>query len=74
MAGSRRHSVADLTPEQLRQRKESIQNIQITDSKGRTRSVAVDDLTEADKALAAEFGYKPVRTQYPTIRDLLHRH
>ena len=56
----RHHSISDLSPDELRRRKESIQNVQITDSKGRTRSVAVEDLTEADKALAAEFGYKPV--------------
>ena len=60
MAEPRKHSVADLSPEQFRQRKESVQNVQIRDAKGRTHSVAVDDLTEADKALAAEFGYKPV--------------
>lgn len=55
-----RTSITDLTPEQLRQRKESINNIEIRDAKGRVRSVAVEDLTEADRALAAEFGYKPV--------------
>ncbi len=56
----RHHSIAELTPEQLRQRKESIVNLEVRDGRGRVRSVAVGDLTEADKALAAEFGYKPV--------------
>ncbi|KAK5167607.1 polyamine transporter tpo5 [Saxophila tyrrhenica] len=53
-------TTADLSPEQLRQRRESLTTVELRDSKGRTRSVAVEDLTEADKALAAEFGYKPV--------------
>jgi hypothetical protein len=60
MADHRKHSVADMSPEELQQRKESLTNIEIRDRDGRMRSVAVEDLTEADKALAAEFGYKPV--------------
>ena len=58
MVGSK--SQAALTPEDLQRRKESVTAVEIQDSKGRTRSVAVGDLSEADAALAAEFGYKPV--------------
>lgn len=42
----------------VRHRKASL--IEIQDASGHTRAVNIDDLNEADRALAAEFGYKPV--------------
>jgi hypothetical protein len=57
---ARRHSQTEFTPEELRHRRESIKNVEIIGPGGQRRSVAVEDLTEADRALAAEFGYKPV--------------
>lgn len=56
----RRASQTGLSPEELRHRKESIQSVEIMGPNGQRRSVAVGDLSEADRALAAEFGYKPV--------------
>lgn len=49
-----------LDPEELRRRKSSVGAVEITGPGGQTRMVAVDELNEADRALAAEFGYKPV--------------
>lgn len=42
----------------VRRRKSSV--VEITDSEGRIRTVPVDELNDADRALAAQFGYKPV--------------
>ena len=53
-------SQADLSPGELNRRKESITSVEIMGPGGQRRSVAVGDLSEADRALAAEFGYKPV--------------
>lgn len=41
-------------------RRRSVGNVEIQDADGRKRSVALDDLTDADRALAEKFGYKPV--------------
>ena len=57
---ARKHSQTELSPEELHQRRDSIKNVEIIGPGGQRRSVAVEDLTEADRALAAEFGYKPV--------------
>ena len=38
----------------------SLSMLELPGPDGRRRSVAVEDLNEADRALAAEFGYKPV--------------
>ena len=47
-----------LTPEDVQRRKSSV--VEILGPNGTARVVAVEDLNEADRALAAEFGYKPV--------------
>ena len=52
--------VSQLSPEEIGRRKSSGGLIEIQDGRGRTRSVAIEDLNDADRALAAEFGYKPV--------------
>lgn len=41
-------------------RKDSVPAIEIQDGQGRRRTVQLSDLNDADKQLAAEFGYKPV--------------
>ena len=42
-------------------RRRSVGTVEITDGRGRRRTVQLDELNEADRALAAQFGYKPVR-------------
>ena len=42
-------------------RKRSVGLIELQDSTGRRNTVQLEDLTEADRALAEKFGYKPVR-------------
>lgn len=49
-----------MSPDDLQRRKESITSVEIRGPGGQRKSVAVEDLSEADRALAAEFGYKPV--------------
>jgi hypothetical protein len=44
--------------EDIRRRKSS--TVGITGANGEVRNVPIDELSEADRALAAEFGYKPV--------------
>lgn len=41
-------------------RKRSTGVLELQDDKGRRRTVQLDELNDADQALAAEFGYKPV--------------
>ncbi|KAI1610672.1 amino acid permease-domain-containing protein [Exophiala viscosa] len=41
-------------------RRRSVGTVEITDGRGRRRTVQLDELNEADRALAAQFGYKPV--------------
>lgn len=41
-------------------RKGSVGQIELTDDKGRRRTVQLDELTAADRELAEKFGYKPV--------------
>ena len=48
----------ELTQEDVNRRKSSV--IEINDAHGNVRRVSVSQLNEADKALAAEFGYQPV--------------
>lgn len=52
--------MADLAvnDEHYRRRKSSL--VEIQDPNGRRRTVQLEELNEADRALAAEFGYKPV--------------
>lgn len=47
-----------LTENDIERRKASV--IEITDADGNARRVSVAQLNEADRALAAEFGYQPV--------------
>jgi hypothetical protein len=42
-------------------RRRSVGTIEMTDDKGRRKTVQLDELNEADRALAEQFGYKPVR-------------
>lgn len=42
-------------------RRRSNGTIEMTDDKGRRKTVQLDELNEADRALAEQFGYKPVR-------------
>jgi hypothetical protein len=46
--------------EGLRQRQKSVAAIEVVDDKGHRKTVHLEDLTEADRALAEQFGYKPV--------------
>ncbi|KAL9105544.1 MAG: hypothetical protein Q9227_009288 [Pyrenula ochraceoflavens] len=41
-------------------RKESAPAVELQDAKGRRRTVQLNELSDADRALAEEFGYKPV--------------
>lgn len=41
-------------------RRHSVGTVEIQDAKGRRRTVQLDELNAADRALAEEFGYKPV--------------
>lgn len=47
----------DILPEDMRQRKGSLV---IQGPGGQARTVDLEDMSDADRALAAEFGYKPV--------------
>jgi hypothetical protein len=42
-------------------RRRSNGTVEMTDDKGRRKTVQLDELNEADRALAEQFGYKPVR-------------
>jgi hypothetical protein len=44
--------------EDLRRRSHGV--IELQDDKGRRRTVQLEELSEADRALAEKFGYKPV--------------
>ena len=41
-------------------RKRSVGVVELTDSSGRRKTVALETLSDADRELAAKFGYKPV--------------
>jgi hypothetical protein len=44
----------------LRQRKQSVGAFQIATENGTTRTVQLDELSDADRELAEKFGYNPV--------------
>ena len=44
-------------------RRRSMGSVELTDKSGRRRTVQLDELNEADRALAEKFGYKPVRSR-----------
>ena len=48
------------TPIESQMRRRSVGAIEIADERGRRKTVQLDDLNEADRALAEKFGYKPV--------------
>ena len=52
----------DGVPSDLRKR--SVGTIELQDGRGRRHTVQVEDLSEADRALAEQFGYKPVRMPF----------
>jgi hypothetical protein len=41
-------------------RRHSVGTVEIQDAKGRRKTVQLDELNAADRALAEQFGYKPV--------------
>ncbi|KAK4546464.1 hypothetical protein LTR36_002141 [Oleoguttula mirabilis] len=49
-----------LAPTELRQRKQSVGTVELQGPGGVVRTVNLEEMNEADRALAAEFGYKPV--------------
>ncbi|OQO14761.1 hypothetical protein B0A48_00143 [Cryoendolithus antarcticus] len=49
-----------INPGETRQRKQSVGAMELQGPGGTVRTVALEEMTEADRALAAEFGYKPV--------------
>lgn len=42
-------------------RKRSVAAIELEDGSGRRNTIQIEDLSEADRALAEKFGYNPVR-------------
>lgn len=44
----------------MAERKASVGRIELQDDNGRRRTIQLDDLNDADRALAEKFGYKPV--------------
>lgn len=42
-------------------RKRSVGTVELQTADGRRKTVQLDDLSAADRALAEQFGYKPVR-------------
>lgn len=51
------------TPKESQIRKRSVGAVEMQDEFGRRKTVQLDDMTEADRALAEKFGYKPVSIQ-----------
>ncbi|KAK3669341.1 polyamine transporter tpo5 [Recurvomyces mirabilis] len=49
-----------LAPADVRRRKSSVGAVEMQGPGGTVRTVQLEDMSEADRALAAEFGYKPV--------------
>jgi len=49
-----------LESRELRNRKNSVGTVELQGPGGQVRTVNLDEMTDADRALAAEFGYKPV--------------
>lgn len=49
-----------LEPRELRNRKNSVGTVELQGPGGQVRTVNLEEMTDADRALAAEFGYKPV--------------
>lgn len=49
-----------ITSRESRMRKSSVGTVEMQNPNGSTQVVNLEDLTDADRALAAEFGYKPV--------------
>lgn len=52
------------TPAESQMRKRSTGQVELQDEHGRRRTVALEELNDADRALAEKFGYKPVRILY----------
>lgn len=48
------------TPNQSQLRKRSVGAVELQDDKGRRKTVTLDDMNDADRQLAEQFGYKPV--------------
>jgi len=49
------------TPKESQMRKRSQGVVELQDENGRRKTVQLDELNDADRALAEQFGYKPVR-------------
>jgi hypothetical protein len=52
----------DTAAGELRRRSHGV--IELQDEKGRRRTVQLEELNEADRALAEKFGYKPVGSDF----------
>ena len=50
----------ELAPREARQRKKSVGTVEMQGPGGVVKTVNLEEMSEADRALAAEFGYKPV--------------
>jgi len=48
------------TPQESQMRKRSQGVVELQDENGRRKTVQLDELNDADRALAEQFGYKPV--------------
>jgi hypothetical protein len=55
------HVAPDQAAADLRRRSHGV--VELQDDKGRRRTVQLDELNDADRALAEKFGYKPVRPE-----------
>lgn len=49
-----------LAPRELRQRQKSVGTVELQGPHGVVKTVQLEELSDADRKLAAEFGYKPV--------------
>ena len=59
------------TPAESQMRKRSAGQVYLQDGQGRERAVELDELNDADRALAEKLGYKPVRiNQYKGYRTV----
>jgi hypothetical protein len=52
--------VAVAPAEGLHKRKGSVAAVELWDSEGHRRTMALDDMSDADRELAEKYGYKPV--------------
>lgn len=68
MADKNPELAAALSQDQVRRRSSGA--IEIQDSSGRRKTIQLDELTAADRELAAKFGYQPVRNDGPVSHSI----